>query len=151
MASCDDLENKTTVPYDPCICCFPPYFGSQIILNRKNKKNLLEYKIDSNNLYSVLSFNLWRKKHKPSSEDLFIFHIDYTADPMITLETFTYTDQNTGEQREQKVYRYKYKKYNICSSCASLPNLEATLKIIFYIPLYKAEKTLSYIKNSIAN
>lgn len=132
MASCGDSDNNATIPDSPCICCCPPDFVTdETTVDSTLNDNLFEYKIDILNQYLVQDFILRRMKNTQSNKELFIYHIDPAFDQVRTLKT--YTDRDTGKQHTS----FMTKKYKICLTCASLPDLKTKLRDIFYIPLSK--------------
>lgn len=135
MASCDDSDSKATLSDCPCICCCSPEYGSDKTIVTPDR-NTFEYRRYLINQYYFHGFILRRKKKMQSNEELFIYYIEPTDDHTITTENCTYTDKVTGEQKTVKKYRgYTTKKYKICSTCASLSDLETRLGRILHIPL----------------
>lgn len=134
MTSCGGSDNNATLPDSPCICCCPPDFvPDETTVDSTRNDNLFESRIDMLNEYFVQGFILRRMTNTQPNKELFIYHVDPAVDPVTTLKTRT--DRFTGEQFIAKHTSCKTKKYKICLTCASLPDLKTKLRDIFYIPM----------------
>lgn len=131
MANCTDSNNKVTLLDSPCICCFPPDFGSvNTTIDPTSEDKLHTRRIDNLNEYYFQEFILQKEKRQLNKE-LFINYIDSPKDQLITAEKYTYTNKFTGEQIHGTKYTgFKPKKLKICLTCASLPDLGSKLRTI---------------------
>lgn len=99
-----------------CVCCYPPDFRfHKIYIEPIVIDEMFQHRIKLINTHKVKELQLGRQLKILSDDNLYIYYVDPATNPLL------------------------YKKYKICSTCASHPDLEPKLRSIFFVPLVISE------------